>query len=120
MPFCSNSFGALSVGVWPGCGFQMGSLSCMCLCMPDAAAPISKTLLVADENGQIVVRSRSGLAPISESSLEEVPDATRPCTAKHSEPSGVDRGAGVGLDMRAEQATEIHNLATFLPADWAD
>ncbi|CAE7593251.1 unnamed protein product [Symbiodinium sp. CCMP2456] len=37
----------------------MGSLSCMCLCMPDAAAPISKTLLVADENGQIVVRSRS-------------------------------------------------------------
>ncbi|CAE7800173.1 APUM5 [Symbiodinium sp. KB8] len=62
--------------VWPGCGFQMGSLSCMCLCMPDAAAPISKTsgahhlarLLVADENGQIVVRSRSSLAPISEPS----------------------------------------------------
>lgn len=87
--------------------------------MPDAAAPISKTLLVADENGQIVVRSRSSLAPISESSLEEVHDATGPSTAKHSEPSSVDRGAGVGLDLRSDQ-TEIHNLATFLPADWAD
>mmetsp|Transcript_3602 Transcript_3602/g.6401 ORF Transcript_3602/g.6401 Transcript_3602/m.6401 type:complete len:149 (-) Transcript_3602:73-519(-) len=121
MPFCSSSCGAAAAGVWahPGCGLQLGSLSCLCVCVPHANLPNSKTILVADERGQLVVHPRSGLTPLCDDSGEiSVSDEAAATQAPDPpEEPGHERGLG-GDQNRPDPEMEL--LAKFLPASWAD